>query len=60
MAVGIKKYNPGFLSDDEIEASFCVRTTEFETLMESLRASTGSSNAHSLNRSEGETRIKGG
>ena len=48
MAIGIKKYNPGFLSDDEIVASFCVRSNEFETLLESLRASTGSSNAHSL------------
>ena len=48
MAAGIKKYNPGFLSDDEIVASFCVRSAEFETLLESLHASTGSSNAHSL------------
>ena len=28
MAVGVKKYNPGFLTDDEIGASFCVRTGE--------------------------------
>ena len=48
MAIGIKKYNPGFLNDDEIVASFCVRSTEFETLVESLRANTGSSNSHSL------------
>ena len=48
MAIGVKKYNPGFLSDDEIVASFCVRSTEFETLLESLRASTGNSNAHCL------------
>ena len=48
MSAGIKKYNPGFLSDDEIVASFCVRNAAFETLVESLHASTGSSNVHSL------------
>ena len=48
MSAGIKKYNPGFLSDDEIVASFCVRKAEFKTLVESLHASTGSSNVHSL------------
>lgn len=39
-------YNPGFLSDDELVASFCVRTSEFESLMESLRESTGTANQH--------------
>ena len=48
MSAVIKKYNPGFLSDDEIVASFCVRNAEFETLLESLHASNGSSNVHSL------------
>ena len=48
MAIGVKKYNPGFLTDDEIVASFCVRTGEFEALLECLRASTGQSNAHAL------------
>ena len=48
MSAGIKKYNPGFLSDDEIMASFCVRNAELETLLESLHASTGNSNVHSL------------
>ena len=48
MAAGIKKYNPGFLSDDEIVASFCVRNAELKSLLESLRASTGSSNVHTL------------
>ena len=48
MAVGVKKYNPGFLTDDEIVGSFCVRTGEFEALLECLRASTGQSNAHAL------------
>ena len=48
MVVGVKKYNPGFLSDDEIVASFCVRNAEFESLLESLHASDGNSNVHSL------------
>ena len=48
MAVGTKKYNPGFLSDDEIVASFCVRNAEFASLLESLHASDGNANAHSL------------
>ena len=30
MAAPARKYNPGFLTDDELMASFCVRTTEFE------------------------------
>ena len=48
MVVGVKKYNPGFLSDDEIVASFCVRNAEFASLLESLHASDGNANAHSL------------
>ena len=48
MAVAVKKYNPGFLTDDEIIDSFCVRTAEFESIAESLRESTGSSSIHSL------------
>ena len=48
MVVGIKKYNPGFLSDDEIVASFCVRNAEFASLLESLHTSDGNANAHSL------------
>ena len=48
MVVGIRKYNPGFHSDNEIVASFCVRNAEFESLLESLHASDGNSNAHSL------------
>ena len=48
MAVSIKKYNPGFLSDDEIVASFCVRNAEFASLLESLHASDGNANAHSI------------
>ena len=37
MVVGIKKYNPGFLDENEIVASFCVRNAEFESLLESLQ-----------------------
>lgn len=48
MAASIRKYNPGFLSDNEIVASFCVRNAEFKSLLESLHASNGNSNVHSL------------
>ena len=48
MVVGTKKYNPGFLSDDEIVASFCIRNAEFETLLGSLHANDGNANVHSL------------
>ena len=48
MVVGIRKYNPGFLSDEEIVASFCVRKAELESLLESLNSSEGDSNVHSL------------
>ena len=48
MAVSIKKYNPGFLSEDEVVASFCVRNAEFKLLLESLQSSTGNSGVHSM------------
>ena len=48
MAVAARKYNPGFLTDDELVASFCVRTTEFESLVELLRECTGNSNPHQI------------
>ena len=48
MAVTARKYNPGFLTDDELLGSFCVRTTEFEMLVEVLRECTGSSNPHQI------------
>ena len=48
MAVSIKKYNPGFLSDDQVVASFCVRNAEFKLLLESLQSSTGNSCVHSM------------
>jgi len=43
-----RKYNPGFLSDEELVASFCVRTHEFESLIEMLRDCTGNSNRHQI------------
>ena len=43
-----RKYNPGFLSDDEIVTSFCVRTSEFESIMEMLRDCRESSNPHQI------------
>ena len=43
-----RKYNPGFLTDDELVASFCVRTNEFESIVEMLRECTGSSNQHQI------------
>ena len=48
MAVTARKYNPGFLTDDELMASFCVRTAEFETMVEILRECTGASNSHQI------------
>ena len=48
MSVTARKYNPGFLSDDELVASFCVRTHEFESIVEMLRECTGRSNTHQI------------
>ena len=48
MAAAIKKYNPGFLTDSEIISSFCVRTGEFDSIMESVRECTGNSNTHTI------------
>lgn len=43
-----KKFNPGFLPEDELIRSFCVRTREFESIVETLRESGGGSNRHTL------------
>ena len=48
MAAIARKYNPGFLTDDELVASFCVRTREFKSIVEMLRECTGSSNPHQI------------
>ncbi len=42
------KFNPGFLSDDELTASFCVRTEEFDSIVEMLRECDAASNPHRL------------
>ena len=47
-AMPARKYNPGFLSDDELVASFCVRRHEFESLVEALSECTGDSNQHQI------------
>ena len=39
-------YNPGFLTDAELAATFCVRTHEFDSIVETLRENTGNSNQH--------------
>ena len=44
----IKKYNPGFLTDQELVDSFCVRIGEFTLLVQALRESTGNSNPHAI------------
>ena len=48
MARRIRKYNPGFLTDQELIDSFCVRTGEFSLLVEALRESTGNANPHAI------------
>lgn len=46
--MALKKYNPGFLSNDEIVASFCVRSAELESLLEPLYEPGSNSSGHSL------------
>ena len=48
MTVTARKYNPGFLSDDELVESFCVRTREFDSFREVIRECSGNSNIHQL------------
>ncbi len=48
MTVTARKYNPGFLSDDDLVASFCVRTDEFTSMIEALRESSGNANTHQI------------
>ena len=43
-----RKYNPGFLTGDELVASFCVRMGEFESIVDMLRECTGSANPHQI------------
>ena len=48
MKAPTKKYNPGFLTDDELVTSFCVRTHEFASIIETLGESIGNSNPHMI------------
>ena len=48
MTAVVRKYNPGFASDAELMQSFCVRTAEFEYIVETLRECTEHSNPHLL------------
>ena len=48
MAATARKYNPGFLSDDELVEAFCVRTAEFESAIEMLRECDGGANPHRI------------
>ena len=48
MTVATKKHNPGFLSDNEVIETFCVRTDKFTSIMESVRECTGNSNTHTI------------
>ena len=55
-----RTYNPGFLSDDELDASFCVRTSEFASIVETLQENTGNSNQHVIvigSRGSGKTNL---
>ena len=42
------KYNPGFLSDEDLVRSFRVRNREFRGMVETVRGCTGDSNTHML------------
>ncbi len=44
----IRKYNPGFLSTEDLVATFCVRMAEYESLVEALRECSGRSNTHQI------------
>ena len=48
MTVATRKFNPGFLTEDELVALFSVRTHEFESIVEILRGCTGNSNQHQI------------
>ena len=46
--IATRKYNPAFLTDDQLVESFCVRTHEFDSIFEILSECTGSSNPHQI------------
>ncbi len=43
-----RKYNPGFLTDDELVATFCVRTQEFASMIEAVRDTPEGANTHQI------------
>ena len=48
MTVTARKYNPGFLTDDDLVASLSVRIHEFASILEMLRECTGRSNTYQI------------
>ena len=48
MTAPVRKYNPGFLTDEGLMASFCVRKGEFDSMLDLLRECTGPSNPHQI------------
>lgn len=44
----VRKYNPGFLTAEELVDSFCVRKAEFDLILDALRESTGNANSHQI------------
>ena len=48
MTAAARKYNPGFLTDDELVGSFCVRTHDFDSIIEMLRDCAASASPHQI------------
>ena len=48
MTALVRTHNPAFLTDVELVASFCVRTSEFASIVEALHESTSASNIHQI------------
>src|SRR6266567_7493287 len=48
MAKRIIKYNPAFLTDEELISSFAVRQTDFDSIMRIIRENTANVNQHVL------------
>lgn len=48
MTAACWKYNPGFLHESEIKRMFCVRTNEFDSLVEMLHQNADASNQHTI------------
>ncbi len=48
MTTTARRYNPGFLTDDELIDLFCVRTRELESMIEVLAQCDASANTHQI------------